>query len=434
MNRQQGENKKVQNISQKKNKKKHRRSPKDIIPVERLDLKITITLIFLCCFGLLMLYSASSYECSMSEDYNYDSAYLLKKQVQFMILGILCIVIIRWFDYHLLIKFAIPIYVLGTLSPILVLTPLGVSSHGASRWINLGFIQFQVAELVKITTIIFLAYMVRRFFNARGSGILTIYMWVAGGVPAAMVYLLTNDLSSAIVILGITFLTSFICMKTWKMHLAVVAVVAVAVFFYIRSIAMNMPTIEELDGMSFRVGRIAAFLDPERYAEKQGYQVLQSLYAIASGGLFGKGLGNSYQKLGAIPESQNDMIFSIVCEELGLFGAIILIGLFGYLCFHIVKVAFASRDSFGSVIALGVFLHIGLQTIINVAVNVNLMPNTGIALPLISYGGSAILCQMVELGMVYSVEKNNRLAAIRRIKAKDRMARMNTTLPNNINT
>lgn len=429
MNKQQTTKKKVHNESRKKQNRKKKRSPKEIIPVERLDLKMTITLIFLCCFGLLMLYSASSYECSVSEDYNYDSAYLLKKQMQFMAMGVGVVLLLRVGDYHLLMKFAIPVYILGTLSPVLVLTPLGVSSHGASRWVNLGFIQFQVAELVKITTIIFLAYMVQHFFKARGSQILTVYMWIAGGVPAVMVYLLTNDLSSAIVILGITFFISFICMKTWKMHLTVLAVVIVVVVLYVHSIAVNLPTVEELDDAGFRVGRIAAFLDPERYAENQGYQVMQSLYAVASGGLFGKGLGNSYQKLGAIPESQNDMIFSIVCEELGLFGAIILIGLFAYLCFHIVKVAFASRDSFGSVIALGVFLHIGLQTIINVAVNVNCMPNTGIALPLISYGGTAILCQMAEIGLVYSVEKNNRYFAIERIKAKDRRARMNEENP-----
>lgn len=393
--------------------------------VERIDLKMTITLIFLCCFGLLMLYSASSYECSLSEDYNYDSAYLLKKQMIFMIMGIAGVVIFRVADYHWLIKLAIPIYIIGTLSPLLVKTPLGVSSHGASRWINLGFIQFQIAELVKISTIIFLAYMVYRFFNARGSQILTVYIWIGGAVPAVMVYICTNDLSSALVILGITFLTTFVCMRTWKMHIIVAVFMIIAVVLYIHNIATNLPTVEELKNMSFRVGRIAAFIDPERYAENQGYQVLQSLYAVASGGLFGKGLGNSTQKLGAIPESQNDMIFSIICEELGLFGALILLGLFAYLCFHIVRVARSSRDAFGSVLAMGVFLHIGLQTIINVSVNLNWMPNTGIALPLISYGGTAILCQLAEMGLVYSVERNNRLYAIERMKMRDRIEKMN---------
>lgn len=418
---------KTQRLQKKQNKKQNTKAKKnkDGFFVERIDLKMTITLIFLCCFGLLMLYSASSYECSISEDYNYDSAYFLKKQMIFMLMGIAGVVILRVADYHWLIKLAIPIYIIGTLSPLLVLTPLGVSSHGASRWINLGFIQFQIAELVKISTIIFLAYMVYHFFNARGSQILTIYVWVSGAVPAGMVYICTNDLSSALVIVGITFFTTLICMKTWKLHLIVAAAAIVVVGLYVYSIARNMPTVEELETMSFRVGRIAAFLDPERYADNQGYQVLQSLYAVASGGLFGKGLGNSTQKLGAIPESQNDMIFSIICEELGLFGAIILLGLFAYLCFHIVKVAHASREAFGSVLAMGVFLHIGLQTIINVSVNLNWMPNTGIALPLISYGGTAILCQLAEMGLVYSIERNNRLYAIQRIKVRERIERMN---------
>jgi cell division protein FtsW len=409
----------------KKNKTNTNKKDRDRFFVERLDLKMTITLIFLCCLGLLMLYSASSYECSVTKDYNYDSAYLLKKQMLFMVLGIGLVVVLRLADYHWLIKLAIPIYIIGSLSPLLVKTPLGVSSHGARRWINLVIIQFQIAELVKISTIIFLAYMIYRFFNARGSNILTVYIWCAGGFPAVMVYWCTNDLSSALVIVGITFLTTLVCMRTWKLHLIVAAVGIIVVVLYIHSIAANMPTVEELDNMSFRVGRIAAFLNPERYADNQGYQVLQSLYAVASGGLFGKGLGNSTQKLGSIPESQNDMIFSIICEELGLFGALILLGLFAYLCFHIVKVALASREAFGSVLAMGVFLHIGLQTIINVAVNLNWMPNTGIALPLISYGGTAILCQLAELGLVYSVERNNRLYAIERMKMKERMARMN---------
>lgn len=415
----------VQKKQANKQKNKQKKKEKNDIFRERIDLKMTITLIFLCCLGLLMLYSASSYECSMSAAYEYDSAFLLKKQVQFMILGVCAALFFRYLDYHIFTKFAIPIYAIGIISPLLVYTPLGIESHGARRWINLGFTQFQVAELVKITTIIFLAYMVQRFFRARGSWVVTWYLWISGGVPAMLVFVITDDLSSAAVILGITFFTSLVCMRTWKMHAIMAGIVIVVAVAYVYSIYANMPTPEELEVVSFRVGRIAAFLDPERYAETQGYQVLQSLYAVASGGLFGKGLGNSTQKLGAIPESQNDMIFSIVCEELGLFGAIIILGLFAYLCFHIVKIAHSSRDAFGSVLAMGVFLHIGIQTIINVGVNLNWIPNTGIGLPLISYGGSAILCQLVELGIVYSVERNNRLHAARKVKARERVARMN---------
>lgn len=404
--------------------KKQNKENKNIFR-ERVDFKLTITLIFLCCFGLLMLYSASSYECSMNAACNYDSAYYLKRQAVFMIMGVGAILLLRLADYHIWIKLAFPIHVIATFSIFLIYTPLGVEVNGAKRWINLGFIQFQIAELIKITTILFLAYMVFRFYRAQKSWQATLYMWVGGGIPAMIIFVCTDDLSSAAVILGITFLTTLVCMKTYKMHAIVGGIAVIVVVVYIYSIYTNMPTMEELETVSFRVGRIAAFLDPERYAENQGYQVLQSLYAVASGGLFGKGLGNSTQKLGAIPESQNDMIFSVICEELGLFGAIILIGLFAYLCFHIVKISHSSRDAFGSVVVMGVFLHIGLQSIINIAVNLNCMPNTGIGLPLISYGGTAILCQLAEMGFVYAVERDNRLYAANRVRAQERIERMN---------
>ena len=422
MNKEQRENKRTEGLDKKQNKI-HKKSRKDNIPMERIDLKMTIALIFICCFGLLMLYSASSYECSMSKDYNYDSAYLLKKQMFFMAAGLIVIFVARYINYNLLRKCAIVIYALGNGSIFLLLTPLGISANGAKRWVDLGVMQFQIAEVVKISVIVFLAYMIYRFYGALGSWKLTLYIWAAGGIPAFLIFVISNDMSSALVILGMTFLASFICTRTWKLHLIVAAVAMVFVAFYVYGIAANLPTQEELNEMPFRVGRIAAWIAPERYAQKQGYQVLQSLYAIASGGLFGKGLGNSTQKLGAIPESQNDMIFSIICEELGLFGALILVGLFSYLLLQIVKVAIASPDVFGSVLALGVFLHIGLQSIINIAVNANWMPNTGIALPFISYGGTALFCQLFEIAMVYAVERRNRLMAAQRIRAQERMLR-----------
>ncbi len=386
-----------------------------LINLERIDLKITITMIALCCFGLLALYSASSYECSVSAEYNYDSAYMLKRQMLFMILGVAAILIIRYINYHLWMKLAVIFYVAGNIAVVLVLSPFGVSSHGARRWLNLVIVQFQVADLVKITTIMFLAFLAERYFKSKRAGRLTLWMWAAGALPAILLLFITSDLSSAIVIVAITFFTTFICLRTWKTHLLVLAIVAVIAVVGLVVFAHNMPTAGTLSSSNYRYGRVAAFLNPEMYAGDQGYQVLQSLYAVASGGFFGKGLGNSYQKLGAIPEAQNDMIFSIICEELGLFGAIILIGLFAYLCYQTVRVAFASGDSFGSVLAVGVFLHLSFQTIINIAVSLNLVPNTGIGLPFVSYGGSAVLCQMAEIGLVYAVERVNRKKAERNI-------------------
>ncbi len=155
----------------------------------------------------------------------------------------------------------------------------------------------------------------------------------------------------------------------------------------------------------YQLLRIEVWLDPEAYSSDGGYQVLQGLYAIGSGGLFGKGLGSSVQKLGFVPESQNDMIFAIICEELGLFGAICLILLFFYLCYRLVSIALNAPDFIGSMLAIGVMAHMAIQVILNIAVVTNCIPNTGITLPFISYGGTSLCFSMAEIGLGLGVSK-----------------------------
>ena len=156
---------------------------------------------------------------------------------------------------------------------------------------------------------------------------------------------------------------------------------------------------------NFRIRRVLAWLRPEENLSAGGYQVLQSLYAIGSGGIFGKGLGNSAQKLGTIPEAQNDMIFSIICEELGIFGGIIVLLLFAYLLYRLFFIAQNAPDLVGSLMVTGIFIHIALQVILNIAVVLNLMPNTGITLPFISYGGTSVVFLMSEMGLALSVAR-----------------------------
>ena len=151
--------------------------------------------------------------------------------------------------------------------------------------------------------------------------------------------------------------------------------------------------------------RILVWLHPEDYASGDGYQTIQALYAIGSGGFLGRGLGNSIQKLGSVPEAQNDMIFSIVCEELGILGGMIVLLLFAYLLYRLFFIAQNASDLFGSLIVSGIFIHIALQVIFNIAVVVNLMPNTGVTLPFISYGGTSILFLMAEMGLALSVAR-----------------------------
>lgn len=383
--------------------------------MERTDLAIVIITVFLCCFGLVMIYSASSYECSMSKDYNYDSFYYFKRQLLFILLGFAGMAFVyRFISDNFFGKLAHLAYVGSVFCIFLLLTPLGDAANGATRWLLLGPIRFQVAEVVKIGVIIFLAYMVSKYDKYLNKTNLTIYLWAVGGIPALLLLTISNDLSSGIVVLAITFGVSLICTKTVRLHLAAMGAAVVFVAGYVLNIALHMPEPEEMDKLPFRVARIAAWLAPEKYASGQGYQVLQSLYAVGSGGFLGKGLGNSVQKLGGIPESQNDMIFSIICEELGVLGAIMTVLMIGYLLYLIIKVAVHAESLFGFVLAFGVFLHIGAQSIINIAVNCNFFPNTGLPLPFISAGGTSVFCVLMEVAMVLTVSKKHLARNVKR--------------------
>ena len=220
-------------------------------------------------------------------------------------------------------------------------------------------------------------------------------------IEAPLIFLvMANNLSSGIILLGIVFLMLFVASRKklrFFMAVALVAgIAAVVTIFSDQIIKLNI--LEE-----YQMERILVWKDPTQYALEGGHQVLQGLYAIGSGGLFGKGLGKSMQKLGFVPESQNDMIFSIICEELGLFGAVCVIALFLFMIWRFVVIANNAPDLFGAMLVVGVMAHIALQVILNVAVVTNTIPNTGITLPFISYGGTSVVFLMVEMGAALSV-------------------------------
>ena len=372
--------------------------------MSKFDLRaIWTAVLMLITIGLIMIYSASSTKFINSEMHGYDSMYLLKRQAMFAVMGLVVCIVLQYVNYSVLYRVSISMYVGGIGMILLLKTPLGVAVNGAMRWINVLGIQFQVAEFLKISVIVILAYMIQHYPEHLSKIEFTAFIWGVGGFAGTLLLFVSNDLSSSLVIFGVTYCISFIYTRNEKFHIAVAALLLIAFSVYVLKIKNNMPTAAELDNMSFRVGRIAAWLDPERYASGQGYQTLQALYAIGSGGFWGKGLGNSTQKIRAIPEGQNDMIFSIICEELGGFGALLIMFLIGYLCWEIVVVSSSAKNLFGSVLATGVFVHIFLQSFFNIGVNVNLLPNTGIGLPFISYGGTAVLCQLLEIAMVLSV-------------------------------
>ncbi len=375
--------------------------------IVRNNYMLWIALIFLCAYGAMMVFSATAYQCGISEKFDYDSFHFVKRQVMFMLGGFVAILALQFVDYRILKHFAVLLYISGIVSIFLLKTPLGVSANGATRWVNLPSIgQFQVSEWVKVCVIIFLAYLIDRNRKYLSSTKLTLYLWIAGAIPTALLFEISNDLSSSAVVIGICFIMSFISTRTEKLHMIVFLAIVAVVIMYVWNIWKHMPTPEELKKMPFRVGRIAAWLDPDRYAATQGHQTLQGLYAIGRGGVFGKGLGGSIQKLGQIPEAENDMIFSVICEELGIIGALVLIYLFGYLIYQIARVMLSAPDLFGGMLNLGVFAHLTLQSIFNICVNLAILPNTGIPLPFISYGGTSVFFLLAcEMAIVFSVER-----------------------------
>lgn len=361
------------------------------------DYSLMAILIFLVCFGLVMLYSTSSY--SALAQYA-DSMYYFKRQLFFCVVGFLMMYVVSRMNYHVFGKLSRQLYFLSVLLMGLVQTPLGKEVNGARRWLRLPFgQQFQPSEVAKIAVILFIPLLICRMGKhiQTKDGILRVLLW--GGFSAVCVFVLTENLSTAVIVMGITCAMIFVVHpKTAPFIVLAVCALALAVLG-----AHLLGAALENSG-SFRMQRILVWLDPEAYASQGGFQIMQALYAIGSGGFFGKGLGNSAQKT-IIPEVQNDMILSIICEELGVFGAIMILVLFGMLLFRLLFIAQNAPDLYGSLIVTGIFIHIALQVFLNVAVVINLIPTTGITLPFISYGGTSIVFLMIEMGIALSVSR-----------------------------
>lgn len=372
--------------------------------VDYYDYSLLAVIILLTCFGLIMLYSTSSY---MAEVKYGDDMYFFKKQALISAVCIVAAVVISKIDYHILGRFTTILYISAIGLMLLVATPLGEEVNGARRWLKVG-IQFQPAEIAKIAVIVCLPYMIvemgRQVKTLKSCMILA----GSGGLLAAVAYIFTDNLSTAIIIFGITAGLIFVAHPNTKLFLSIAAVGVVLVAGIVMFLYL---TVDPETNENFRIGRILVWLRPEEFADGMGYQTLQALYAIGSGGLLGRGLGNSIQKLGSVPEAQNDMIFSIVCEELGIAGGVMLLLMFAYLLYRLFFIAQNASDLLGSLMVTGIFIHIALQVIFNVAVVLNLMPNTGVTLPFISYGGTSIMFLMAEMGLALSVA--------RRIKFQD---------------
>ena len=263
---------------------------------------------------------------------------------------------------------------------------VGEEYNGSKRWLSLGPLSFQPSEFSKVAIILFLACLIsgqkKCVDNWRSMLLLLLPVLPVTALVGA------SNLSTAIIILGIAVVLIFVASPKYMQ------------FIWMGILGIGFMTIF-LALESYRLERLAIWRNPEQY--EKGYQTLQGLYAIGSGGLFGRGLGQSVQKLGFLPEAQNDMIFSIICEELGLFGAGTIIILFLILIWRFFIIAINAKDLLGALIVTGALAHMMIQVILNIAVVTNSIPNTGITLPFISYGGTSVLFLLLEMGLVLSV-------------------------------
>ena len=376
--------------------------PKKKRPRRFYDYSLLFTIIFLTVFGLIMIYSSSYYNAQVNGQ---PPSYYMVRQAQIAFAGFVMMLVISKMNYHFFARFTIPAIVVSYVCMLLVnFTSLGIEVNGKKRWLGTRSLRIQPAELVKVTVILVLAVMITKLGKK-------INEWRVWGMLAALIgplalLVTANNLSSGIIIVGIAFVMMFVaCKRKWPFVLT--AALIAAVILFAEPVALALEQVGILH--EYQLERILVWKEPEAYAQDGGFQVLQGLYAIGSGGLLGKGLGQSIQKLSFLPEPQNDMIFAIICEELGLFGAVSVILIFLFMLYRFMVIAGNAPDLFGALLVVGVMAHIAIQVVLNIAVVTNVIPNTGITLPFISYGGTSVLFLMIEMGMVLSVSNQIRL-------------------------
>ena len=371
---------------------------KQVNAVRYFDYSLLTIVIFLVCYGLIMLYSTSSYSATIK--FNGNSMYFFKRQAIISAGSIVVMLIVAKMDYHRFAKLSKLAYAVSFVLMALVWVPgIGIEAYGARRWIRIPGVgmQMQPAEVTKVAVILFIPLLLCKISKKmkKWKEVEKVFLWgLAAGVG---VFVLTDNLSTAIIVMGMVCIMIFVAHPKTGIFVGFVA--AGTSFLGIALLFINRFLVDSKD---FRLRRILVWLHPEAHLDDGGFQVMQGLYAIGSGGFFGKGLGNSTQKM-IIPEVQNDMILAIICEELGVFGALILLTMFGILLYRLIFIAQNAPDMYGSLMVTGIFAHIALQVVFNVCVVLGVIPTTGITLPFVSYGGTSVLFLMIEMGIALSV-------------------------------
>lgn len=356
-----------------------------------VDFTLFLSIMILVFIGIIMVFSSSWPEAMQKFG---DGYHFLKRQLVFSVIGFMAIIILMNIDYRIYRKFALPIFIFAVILGLLIFTPLGDESKGARRWLILFGFRFMPSDIIKLASIIFLSAFLSNKKERTGTLLLgTIPALIIIGFSCGLIYL-QKDLGTTVT-LGATMVAIFFIAGMRISHLLALGAGAAGLLYY----AVTS------EGNEYRLERITAFMDP--FADKldTGWQAVQSLYAIGSGGLFGLGLGKSRQKFFYIPESYNDFIFSIIGEELGFFGSLLVIILFLIVIWRGIIIALKIDDTFGCFLATGIIALIGIQALIHIAVATSSIPTTGITLPFVSYGGTSLVMNMASIGILLNISR-----------------------------
>ena len=381
-----------------------------------IDFSFAFSLGLLLIFGLVMIYSSTTH---LSLKATGSSFSMLRTQILATVLGLIVFFVVSRLDYKKIIANKAVLVLLYLISfgamLMLVFKGHGGEDYGAVRWISLGPVNFQPVELFKIASIAITAVVIAKQpkrFEVRYNGNLINYLLhsrsvhlilVCGVIPAFLSITISNNMSSAIILFLIPTLMTFMVNRNKKGYYILFACIGVVILI------ACIYGLTATPGNNFRLRRLCAWMRPEEFAADEAYQTIQAKYAIGSGGLFGKGLGKSLQKLGNLPEAQNDMIFAVICEELGIFGAVMTVVMFALLLWRIRAIAKSSSDRLGMLLCMGVFFHVAIQVFVNIGVATGMIVNTGVTLPFISYGGTSVLFLLIEMGIVMGVASRREL-------------------------
>ncbi len=366
------------------------------------DVKLLFPVLFLVGIGIVLVFSASS--ALALKKFGTDS-YFLKKQALFALLGVVALVICRHFPYRFLRYLAYPLLILSLVFLAAIQIPeFGYSAGGAIRWFRIKSFSFQPSEFARFAMIIYLAYSMNRKMDK-------IKDFYVGFLPHVLVFgmfaaliIIQPDFGS-VVILGAVFWIMLFAGGVRISHLMASLFLIIPIAYYL------------MVNAEYRIKRIMSFLNPWQYPADEGYQIVHSLMAFGTGGIWGTGIGKGYQKLFYLPEPHTDFIFSVIGEELGLLGVLTILGLYVLIFWRGISIARNSRDSFGSFVAIGLTTAIGLQVCVNTGVALGLLPTKGLALPFLSYGGTSLLINMASIGILMNIGAAKKVITMPKVKS-----------------